>query len=353
MKLAERYIGVTLLNHVLMVLLVLLALYFFSTLVGEMGDVGKGGYNTIEVVRYCLMLIPRQAYEAFPLVMLVGTIVGMGALAGSGELTVLRASGVSIRRLSWAVMKSGLLIIAVAVVVGESIAPYLEKEAHAQRLALLETSISINSGDGLWARDGNDFINIKRLVPGGRANDLTRYRFHNGNLVAIDNATQGVYEQGEWRVGPVLTTLFDEARVRVIHHEEERWPSTLTPEVVKVATMPAENLALWELVDFIGYLRENALASARYETAMWVRVFTPLATAGMILLALPFVFGSLRAVTIGHRIMVGSMTGIVFYLINGIFSRLGVIYDISPLVSAATPTVLVFLLWVYLMRRVY
>jgi lipopolysaccharide export system permease protein len=86
---------------------------------------------------------------------------------------------------------------------------------------------------------------------------------------------------------------------------------------------------------------------------MWVRFFTPLATGGMILLALPFVFGSLRAVTIGQRVMLGSVIGIVFYLVNGMFSRLGLIYDIAPVVSAGTPTLLVYLIWFFLMRRVH
>ena len=86
---------------------------------------------------------------------------------------------------------------------------------------------------------------------------------------------------------------------------------------------------------------------------MWVRLFTPLATGGMILLALPFVFGSLRGVTIGHRVMLGTLLGVGFYLVNGMFSRLGLIFDIAPVISAGTPTLLVYLIWLQLMRRVH
>jgi lipopolysaccharide export system permease protein len=353
MKIVDRYIARTLVSHVATVLLVLLALYFFSTMMGEMDKTGSGNYSVVDAVNYCLMLLPRQAYELFPLVALVGTIMGIGSLASSNELTVLRAAGVSIRRLALAVMKTGLVLILLVVVMGETVAPRLEKMAHAERLSALARSVSVNTENGFWARDGKDFINIRRLMPGGEADGLTRYRFDGERLSEISYAQQGWYRKNSWQVSSVTKTLFAEAQVTTEQLSEERWSSSLTPEVVNVAAMPPENLALWELYEFTEYLHENGLAAQRYETAMWVRFFTPLATGGMILLALPFVFGSLRAVTIGQRVMLGSVIGIVFYLVNGMFSRLGLIYDIAPMVSAGTPTLLVYLIWFFLMRRVH
>jgi len=353
MRIVERYIGRTLISHVLIVLLVLLSIYFFSTLMAEMGNVGKGSYSSMDAVIYSLMLLPRQAYELFPLVAMVGTILGIGSMASHNELTVLRAAGVSIKRLALAVMKTGTLLILIVLLIGEILAPYLEKQAHSQRLSALAKSVSLNASDGLWARDGTDFISISRLILGGQASGIRRYRFEGQQLIGIDYASQGQYEEGGWRVKAVLRTVLAPERVKTEYVEEELWPSTLTPEVVNVATIAPENLALLELFEFVDYLRENALATQHYETAMWVRLFTPLATGGMILLALPFVFGSLRGVTIGHRVMVGSLLGIGFYLVNGVFSRLGLIFDIDPLISAGTPTLLVYLIWFYMMRRIY
>lgn len=353
MRMMERYIGRTLVSHVVVVLMVLLALYFFSTLMGEMQQAGKGTYTTVDAALYSLMLLPRQAYELFPLVALVGTILGIGSLASSNELTVLRAAGVSVKRIGFAVMKTGFLLILVIMLMGETLAPYLEKQARSLRLSGLSFGVTINTANGFWARDGEDFINILLLRSGGQADGITRYRFNEHGLSEISFAAQGSYQDNMWVVHPVTKTLFSEKGVTVKRSKEERWNSTLTPDVVNVAAMPAENLALWELYDFVGYLRENGLASQRYETAMWVRLFTPLATGGMILLALPFVFGSLRAVTIGHRVMLGSLIGIVFYLVNGMFSRLGLLYDIPPFISAGTPTLLVYIVWFQLMRRVH
>lgn len=351
MKMLDRYIGRVVIGHTLIVFTILLAIYFFSTLVNEMGYVGKGSYSADNAVLYSIMLLPRQAYELFPMVALLGTMLGLGSLASSSELIVMRASGISIKRIAVAVAKAGALMILVIILLGEGVAPKLEKTAHTQRLQAIAQSISLNAGEGLWAKDGDNFISIRRLHPGGEANGVTLYRMQGNRLVEIAAAASGQYQGGNWRLYGVRKTLFGEQGIRIERSEELDWESSLTPDVINLATMAPENLAAWELYDFIDYLRENGLASQRYEVAMWIRLVTPLATGGMILLALPFVFGSTRAVGIGQRIMVGALIGIAFYLVNGVFSRMGLIYDIPPIVSAATPTLLVYLTWFVMMRR--
>lgn len=352
MKTLDRYIGKVIIGHTLVVFSILLTIYFFSTLVNEFGYVGRGSYTATRAALYSIMLVPRQAYELFPMVALLGTLLGLGSLATSSELTVMRAAGISIKRIAVAVVKAGVLMIVVVIAAGEGVAPKLEKEAHSQRLRAIAQSVSFNAGEGLWAKDGDSFISIRRLHPGGEANGITLYRIEGQRMTEIATAAKGRYENGLWQLQRVRQTIFDGQGVQVQQLRTLEWRTGLTPEVIQLATMPPENLAAWELYDYIGYLRENALASQRYEVALWIRLIAPLATGGMILLALPFVFGSMRSVGVGQRIMTGTLLGIAFYLANGVFSRMGLIYDIPPIVSAATPTVMVYLAWFWMMRRV-
>lgn len=352
MKLLDRYIGRSVIGHTLVAFSILLIIYFFSTLVNEMGYVGKGGYNGANAVLYSLMLLPRQAYELFPMVALLGAILGLGALASNSELTVIRASGVSIKRIALAVSKAGLLMIVVIVILGEGVAPKLEKEASQLRLRALSKSVSLNTDSGLWAKDGESFIVIRRLNPDGKANGITLYHLQGQHIDEIDTATRGEYRNGVWLLHNVKKTLFTEQGISVVQEKRMQWHSSLTPEVINLAAIAPENLAAWELYDYVDYLRDNGLASQRYEVALWIRLAMPLATGGMILLALPFVFGSTRSVGVGQRIMIGVLIGIAFYLVNGVFSRMGLIYDIPPVISAWTPTLLIYLAWFRLMRRV-
>jgi lipopolysaccharide export system permease protein len=63
----------------------------------------------------------------------------------------------------------------------------------------------------------------------------------------------------------------------------------------------------------------------------------------MVALALPFAGGHYRATGISLKIFSGVMVGILFHMLNGLFSNLGAINSWSPLMSAATPSALFLL----------
>jgi lipopolysaccharide export system permease protein len=352
MRLLGQYIGKTIAGHILAVLLVLLSLYFFSTFVTEVSEVGRGSYQMLDALQFSIMLLPRQIYELFPLVALMGTMLGLGALANTSELTVMRASGISMPQILREVLKVGALMVVIAAILGEVIAPPLEKEARLQRARALSEKISVNAKSGLWAREGETFINIERLLTNGRASGIHLYHFDaDGRLLKSTSARQGVYQEKSWKLQKVTHTIFEEQRIRRRFEKSTDWKSDLTPEVIDVVAIPPENLSIVDLREYVAYLRENELEAQRYELSYWVRIVTPFATAGMILLAIPFVFGSLRSVGIGQRIVIGALIGIGFYLFNGIFSRIGVVYNLSPVISAVTPTILVYLSWLVMMWR--
>lgn len=353
MKILDRYIGRTVLSHTLVVLLVLSSLYFFSTLVDELAYVGQGRYTTLAALQYGLMLLPRQAYELFPMVALLGGMLGLGTLASSNELTVIRAAGVSVRRILLAVMKMALLLMLAVALIGELAAPPLEQQARLLRGQALNQNVSLNVKEGLWARDGNTYIHIRRLLPGGLAHDVSLYVFdENLRLLEMVRAKGASYENGGWVLHQAARSRIDADGVKTAHPKEQRWDTVLTPEVINVAALPPDKLAIWELTGYVSYTRANNLDASVYELALWTRLLAPFATGGMMLLAVPFIFGSLRSTGIGLRITVGGLLGIGFYLFNGVFGRIALIYDLSPMLSAVIPTLLVYGLWWGLMRRV-
>ena len=129
MQILDRYIGRSVAISALVVLSVLLSLFTFFAFTDEVDKIGQGQYDTLEAVRYVLLTVPRLAYQLFPMVALLGSIIGLGLLASNSELTVMRAAGVSLGRIVWSVMKVGLLFVLLALVIGEGIAPSAERQA--------------------------------------------------------------------------------------------------------------------------------------------------------------------------------------------------------------------------------
>jgi len=110
---------------------------------------------------------------------------------------------------------------------------------------------------------------------------------------------------------------------------------------------------MWGLYQYIGYLQENALASGRYEMAFWGKVVTPLVTLVMMMLAVPFVMGSLRSVSISQRVFVGILVGLGFHLLNQMSNYAGLVFELNAVVSAFLPTLIVSVVAGVLIRRLH
>ena len=71
----------------------------------------------------------------------------------------------------------------------------------------------------------------------------------------------------------------------------------------------------------------------------------------MLLLALSTVFGPLRSINMGTRILAGIALGFGYYVLNQIVAPFSLVYGIYPIFGASFATVIFSFLAVYLLRR--
>ena len=109
MKIRERYIRKTLLSFTLVVLVIWLGVYSFFNFLSEMTSIGQVNYTSLEAFRYIALQIPEVAYKHASPVILLGCVLGMGHLATTSQLLVLRVSGLSIIKLTFLTMKIALI----------------------------------------------------------------------------------------------------------------------------------------------------------------------------------------------------------------------------------------------------
>ena len=334
MKLIDRYIGITVLQSTALVMVVLLALFGFATFAGELEKVGKGHYDALQAMIYSLLVLPRLAYQLFPLVVLLGSIIGLGALASHSELTVVRAAGVSLRRIVWSVVKAGLLLMVVVVIVGEYVAPRAELKAQSLQAEALQQRVTFRSGMGLWARDGDRIVHVRDLMGPRSVGRVTVYSFDpSGALVGITKARKADFEEGAWTLLGVRRSDISAEGITTHHSRKEVWASLIKPEVMGVVTVKPHHLSASGLYLYISYLHDNGLDAGIYELALWRKLVSPLVVLVMIFVAVPFVFGPLRSTGIGQRIFVGSLVGIGFYLLDQTVGQMAVVYGISPVLG--------------------
>ena len=152
MRLLDVYIARQVALWALLALAVLVALSAVVTFVDDLDSVGQRNYGIREAIEFTILTLPRQAFVLFPFAAVIGTLVGLGALSASSELSVIRTSGVSSGRVVGSVLKGAALLVICAVLIGEVAAPYFERLGQSRRAALLAGPSE--RADGFWVRDG-------------------------------------------------------------------------------------------------------------------------------------------------------------------------------------------------------
>ena len=352
MNIIDRYIGQAVITGVATVLTIFIVLYELFAFAGEAGAIGRADYTIWTAIAYSLLLVPQHIYELFPLSMLLGTMLGLGWLANHNELVIIRMAGVSLLRIVGAIMKTAVMLMLLAMVIGEGIAPPLHQYAGEMQIKALHKNINLNTDYGLWARDDETYINVNRVDNDGRLIGITLYQFADGNHVQRQiDAQQAVHDGKQWTLYNVKETVyknnsFVENRIR-----EMKWKTLLDLDMVKIVAIPPDLLSVWKLNSYIDYLKNNDLEFTKYELVFWTKLFAPFTILAMVLLAVPFVFGSNRHISIGKQILLGFLVGITFYMVSRLSGQMGLVYGVPAVFSALLPNLLVIALTVWSYRR--
>lgn len=339
MNILERYLARAMVGGSFGALAVLVALSAFVLFVGQGDNVGKGSYTVWKALVFVVASMPQQAYEMFPMAVLIGSLMGLGQLAAGNELTVIRASGVSVWRLARALLLGALFLAACAVAVGELIAPnaerfalHLKSNAMSQRLTLLDRQ-------GVWAKDGAVFVNVRQMRSDSDLGRVFLYEFDDqGQLLRAAQAS-GAIRQGErWELRDLRETQFGADRTLTVAEPAREWRSILDPDLIDSFVVDYGSLSWLSLSRYSSYLRENRLDAGDVDIYLWKRVALPLDVILLVMLALPFAFGPLRATGAGQRIVVGILVGIGFYAASQTLLHSGTVYGLSPFVTNFLPT---------------
>jgi lipopolysaccharide export system permease protein len=351
MRILDKHIGATVLLSIVIVAVIVLGLDLLFAFIDELDDV-EGSYGAMDALVYTLFTLPRRLYDLLPLAALIGSLIGLGTLASNSELTVMRAAGVSITRIVMAVFKPVLVVLLTGVLLGEYAAPRSENMAESRRAIAQGTEQAFKSR-GFWHREGNDFLHINAVQLDGALRGITRYRFDDKRrLLEASFASKAIVEDDSWLMENVQTTRFPEPdRSEVGLATQERWNVLLSAELLQVVVLDPGVLPLSGIWHYQRYLAEQGLSNEQYRLAFWKKLFQPLATLALVFVAISFVFGPLRSVTLGQRVFTGVLVGFSFRMVQDLLGPSSLVFGFSPLIAVLAPMLLLFLLGAWLMRR--
>lgn len=352
MNTIERYIGKNILATIFATLFTLVGLSAIIKFVEQFRSVGKGSYDSLQAVFYTLLTIPKDIETFFPMAALLGALIALGNLASRSELVVMQASGFSRLRIGLAVMKTALPLVILTMLVGEWGIPQTEQYARDMRARAISGGSMISVKNGVWAKDGNDFIFVRRITEDAKLNDIYIYRFNEQRkLTQISHANQGQFDNGEWLLRKVNTSVIGDEKIVTTNKLSDKWKTNLTPDKLGIVSLRPSSLSISGLSDYITFLKQTGQDSKKFELTYWRKIFQPVSVGVMMLLALSFIFGPLRSVTAGARIVTGICFGFSFYVVNEIFGPLSLVYSVPPILGVLIPSFLFLILTWWLLSR--
>ncbi|MGQ9659131.1 MAG: LPS export ABC transporter permease LptG [Thermochromatium sp.] len=353
MGILDRYLAWAVMSGTLLTLGGLLPLLGVFILVDELDAIGTERYGLTEALLFTLLSLPRYLYQIFPIATLIGTLIGLGALASRSELVAMRAAGVSIGRLVRAALLGGLVLVIVAVVLGELVAPITEQQGVELRRLSLSGEAAQLTPYGFWAIDDGAYVNIREIRSGTSLRDISIYRVDvaKGTLEA-SHAKGAHYENGHWVLEEIALSRVDREGVKVERVERAEWDSMLDPGLLKVVVADPRALPIWGLYKYIRFMSVNKQDASAYEIAFWSKVLYPVLMLSLILIAIPLLLGSSRSTGMGRRMLIGILIGLVYYVLSRTLAYLALLFGMNALLAAIAPPMLFIAAALLLLRRV-
>jgi lipopolysaccharide export system permease protein len=334
-----RYLAKTILFAVLVVTIIILAAEIFIEFTREFPEIGTGYYGILQAFAFVPMIMPMRIYQIFPIICLLGSIMGLSLLAGHSELIIMRVSGVSLLSIFKKIFSFALVLAVGLMILGEALGPYAYQVAVTNKALAMSKGQALLTKEGAWFRDQNNFIYVEKVLGTGQVANVTRYGFDDAfNLKSAAFALSGNYLNGKWIFSDIVETDFNEDRVTTTKYPEQEWNLPLKYQVLGMTAFDPDQKSLPELWSYLKYRKSVGADDSYYQFIFWQRIFQPLAIIIMITVAIPFVFGPLRSTTIGFKALIAIICGFGFYLLNQFAGPFGLTFQIPPFLSALLPS---------------
>ena len=303
-------------------------------------------YTAEEISLVSIFGMPRRLYLDLPLMVLIAVAAGLGGLAQSNELTILRAAGLSIRRIFLKI-----ILVLSPIFVGSIVtAQYGMPEAERFSQALKDINVTGGIRDSVWTREAGRYVFIEGGSDGSvglwKQIEMTESRDEIARLTTSRNVglREGRILLSQARL---LTFEGDQILQQIVDLEQ---PTKLTDSQVRWLVQDPDALSLSELWDAASYLEAEGLNSRAHSQLFWQRVLLPITLIALALLASASAFGSMRLLGMSTRVFLAVLMGLVFKYAMDMVSPAVFLAGGHPSLAVIIPLLIPLLLMPKLLR---
>ena len=341
--LIERNISKKVFVSICVVGISIILLDFLFNLISELSDL-TNSYLLYDAFLYCLFLIPGSLYEYLSYICLLGALIGLGSLKEEGEMMGSRVLGKSNFKMAIASIRPALIIVLIGFIFQEIALPSISQSNEETRLIKQN---KLSSDEGYWFASGSSIANFKSSPSRKIINEITIY-----DLDEYESIKQIIYSKTAIKEGETWT-LFnlqveDVTDGSIVMEKNRLWNNAPNQKDMRRILSP-EYFSIVELSEAI----EEEVSAYRKNSLLleyWRKIFHPIISIFLILLATSFIFGQIRDHNLGQRLLIGIIFAFSLNIIQNLFESMAVVSFLAPLTAVTLPLAFIVLLTFFVWR---
>ncbi|ELA09497.1 putative ABC transporter permease YjgP/YjgQ [Moraxella macacae 0408225] len=340
---------------------------FFDYL-SQIEDINSS-YNYLDALYYIVLSTPQSLQFYMPIGAMVGAVIGLGLLANNSELTVIQAAGLSrFRIVSW-VMQPAMIFVLIGLLLSQFVIPTTNKLAGQIKSQQVFISTALN---GYWQKTDDQIIHIDYADTQGKLKNIKIWQLTKGELKSVIRAdtgnfyqfssaydpnvyhaeASGLHNKSGWVLNNVQQiNIHADNTSSLTTHKQLFAKLPIEPGSIYLLTLHPADMSLSDLLQHQRLLAKDNHRSLIHEVTFWQKLLSPFAVLSLVLVACSFVFGSLRSQSLGFRLVLALLVGLLFSYTQDLVGFISLSTEFSPLFMVLLPIVLSATIGIYLVKR--
>ena len=344
LNLLDRYVGKQYLKIMLLSFVGLLGIFYIATFVDLSDKLFKGETSALMILEYFCYATPQYVSYVLPMSALVATLVTVGMLTKSSELTVMKACGISLYRVSLPLLMFSVLWSGVLFGMGESFLAEANRQAESIRHVIRGGSpqtFDVLNRKWIVSPDGVIYHYVHFDPDRAELNALTTYHFAKNDFRLTERTytAQAMFDAG-WHGRDVWVREFgDDSGPGAFEASEGRELRIEPPAYFATEQPDAERMSYQQLDRYIDDLEASGVDVVALRVALERKLSFPFVTLVLTLIAVPFAATTGRHGAL-YGVGIGIVLGFSYWLVASIFGAIGSAGLLTPLLAAWAPNVL-------------
>ncbi len=296
--------------------------------------------------------IPEIVFLLAPLGALMASILTVGGLNRTREITAMRSCGLSFYQIALPFFAFGLSVSVVGFSLTAVFIPLANLKAEYVESVLIKQKPEalLSAPDGLWLRVGQrQLLQIDSVEQEGtHLAGVHHYTLSEPfRLSEIVEAKQGSFIQGEWMMENVVQRqIMGDGRVAIKEQPHRSIALPLTPDDFQNwLSQSPKHMTLYRLSDYIERITQDGHNAQRYVTDYWARVAYSMVPLVMTLLGVSISLRGTGGRSVGTAKGVGQTLaiGFLFWAVHSVGIVLGQNGALMPIVGSGIATLMFFM----------